>query len=249
MGIHLKKLFKILRLLKLYNKILLNFPIIIIKFRSKNYSNIHNGGTMKYLKIFLTIFLLFSFSSISNAQLFQIGAGGGLTQILAPDYYTNSVQDGGLGFSTEWNAGVIAKLGLPLIPITPRGYFLYHSLSGNGESVTSNQNIDFTQSISEIGLGVQYNFIPLPAGFDPYIALDIAYNNFSSLDSSGTEIPDTKFSRFGGGIGIGTEITIIPILDFDVFASYKMFNLVGKEEDEESITAFTFDVFILFSFL
>jgi len=208
---------------------------------------------MKYLKsILLVLLLLFFLPNLTNAQLIQLGAGGGLTQMLAPDYYTNSVGDGGLGFTTEWNGGAIFKIGLPLIPITPRAYFLYHSLTGSGNLAITNQSVEYTQSISEIGIGLQYNFVPLPAGFDPYIALDIAYNNFSALDSNGTEVPDIrniKGSRFGGGIGLGTEITIIPIIDLDVYASYKMFNLAGKSDGEETVTAFTLDVFILFSFL
>jgi hypothetical protein len=205
---------------------------------------------MKYLKSLLLILLLMFFlPNLTNAQLFQIGAGGGLTQILAPDYYTNSVGDGGLGFTTEWNAGAIFKIGLPLLPITPRAYFLYHSLTGSGDLASTNQNVEYTQSISEIGIGLQYNFIPLPAGFDPYIALDLAYNSFSDLESNGTAVPDSKVSRFGGGLGLGTEITIIPIIDLDVYASYKMFNLAGKEDGEETVSAFTLDAFILFSFL
>jgi hypothetical protein len=205
---------------------------------------------MKYFKSLLLILLLMFFlPNLTKAQLIQIGAGGGLTQILAPDTYTNSVGDNGLGFTTEWNAGAIFKIGLPLLPITPRAYFLYHSLTGSGDLATTNQNVEYTQSISELGIGIQYNFVPLPAGFDPYIALDIAYNSFSALESNGTAIPDTKVNRFGGGIGLGTEITIIPILDLDVYASYKMFNLAGKEDGEETVSALTLDVFILFSFL
>lgn len=192
--------------------------------------------------------MIFTLSSISNAQLFQLGAGGGLTQILAPEYYTNSIEDGGLGFSTEWNAGAIVKIGLPLLPITPRAFFLYHSLSGSGDLATTNQNVEYTQSISEIGAGIQYNFVPLPVGFDPYIALDLSFNSFGKLEANGTEIGNS-FTRFGGGIGLGTEITIIPILDLDVYASYKMFNLIGKEDGEETVTALTLDVFVLFSFL
>lgn len=205
---------------------------------------------MKYLKsILLVLLLLFFLPTLTNAQLIQLGAGGGLTQILAPEYYTNSVGDGGLGFTTEWNGGAIFKIGLPLLPITPRAYFLYHSLTGSGDLPTTNQNVENTQSISEIGIGLQYNFVPLPAGFDPYIALDIAYNSFSALEINGNEVSDSKVSRFGGGIGLGTEITIIPIIDLDVYASYKMFNLTGKSDGEETVTAFTLDVFILFSFL
>ena len=199
--------------------------------------------------IIYSILILLIIPSVGQAQLFKLGVGGGLTQILAPDYYTNSVGDGGLGFTTEWNGGAIFKIGLPLLPITPRAYFLYHSLTGSGDLATNNQNVENTQSISEIGIGLQYNFVPLPAGFDPYIALDIAYNSFSALEINGNEVSDSKVSRFGGGIGLGTEITIIPIIDLDVYASYKMFNLAGKSDGEETVTAFTLDVFILFSFL
>lgn len=210
---------------------------------------------MKFTGTALFSLLLFlSITSSSNAQLFQIGAGGGLTQILAPKAYTNSVEDGGYGFSSEWNVGVIAKLGLPLIPITPRAYFLYHTLTGNGELnpiYYGEPNVEFKQTITEIGIGAQYNFVPLPAGFDPYIALDIFYSNFGKLSANGME--DTPFTydgnRFGAGIGLGTEVTIIPIIDLDVYASYKMFNLVGKDSGEETVSAFTLDVFVLFSFL
>jgi len=200
-----------------------------------------------FTRIFLTTVMLFTLSNMANAQIFQIGVGGGLTQILAPSYYTDAVGDGGLGFSTAWNIGAVAKIGLPIIPLTPKAYFLYHSLSGDGQY--SGMNIDYSQSISELGIGVEYNFIPLPAGFDPYIALDIAYNSFGALEANGTEISGTKVNRFGGGIGLGTEITIIPIINLDVYASYKMFNLIGKEDGEDTVTAFTLDAFIMFSFL
>jgi hypothetical protein len=208
---------------------------------------------MKYLSFLTLTSILLFLPTLTNAQLIQLGAGGGITQILAPEHYTNSVEEGGLGFSTEWNVGVIAKLGLTLFPLTPRAYFLYHSLTGSGEldpAFYLDPSIEVTQSISEIGIGAQYNFIPLPAGFDPYIALDIACNIFSSVkEGENYEVPNTQETRFGGGIGLGTEITIIPIIDLDVYASYKMFNLIGKEDSEQTISALTLDVFILFSFL
>ena len=192
---------------------------------------IQKGVIMKSLRtmvLCLTAFLLLS--SSSSAQLFQIGAGGGLTQILSPTSYTDY-------YSTEWNAGAIAKLGIPLLPIKARALVLFHSLSGTVEDSVYDYGVN--RDIWEIGLGAQYNFIPVPAGFDPYIALDLTLNS----NSGGGTV------TYGGDIGIGTEITIIPILDFDVYASYTMFNLFGKEDGEENLTAFTLDVFILFSFL
>ncbi len=57
------------------------------------------------------------------------------------------------------------------------------------------------------------------------------------------------FNRFGGGIGLGTEVTIIPLINLDFYLSYKMFNLTGKEDGEETISAVTLDAFIIFNFL
>lgn len=210
---------------------------------------------MKYLRFLILTTLFLSVPTLTNAQLVQIGAGGGLTQILAPEYYTNSAEDGGLGFSTEWNAGAIFKIGLPLLPITPRAYFLYHSLTGSGELdpiYYGESSVEFKQTILEIGIGAQYNFVPMPVGIDPYIALDILYSdigNLSANDSEDLALPPPSGNRFGAGIGLGTEITIIPILDLDFYASYKMFNLIGKEDGEDTVTALTLDVFVLFSFL
>ena len=201
---------------------------------------------------FAVMFLLL-IPTFTSAQLIKIGAGGGLTQILAPDGLTKEVSDGGLGYSTEWNAGVIGKVDLPLIPFTPRAFILYHSLSGSGSGgpVHTEGDQENTQSIFEFGIGAQYNFIPAPLGFDPYIALDLSYNSFGEATSKylGQEYKSDSFSRFGGGIGVGTEISIIPVVNLDLYLSYKMFNLTGKEDNEKTISAVTLDAFIIFNFL
>jgi hypothetical protein len=198
---------------------------------------------------------MFSLPTFTFAQLVKIGAGGGLTQVLAPDGFTKEVSDGGLGYSTEWNAGIIGKVDLPLIPFTPRAFILYHSLSGSGtqtelfKAVQAEGDLEISQSILEIGAGVQYNFIPAPLGFDPYIALDLSFNSFGKSKVNDVEIDGSDVSRFGGGIGLGTEVTIIPIINLDLYLSYKMFNLTGKEDGEETVSAVTLDAFIIFNFL
>ena len=65
---------------------------------------------------FAVIFLLLLPGS-AFAQLVKIGAGGGLTQVLAPDGITKKVSEGGLGYSTEWNMGLVGKVDLPIIPM------------------------------------------------------------------------------------------------------------------------------------
>lgn len=206
--------------------------------------------------IAFAVMLLLLLPTFTSAQLVKIGAGGGLTQVLAPDALTKDVADGGLGYSTEWNVGLIGKVDLPLIPFTPRAFILYHSLSGSGANppevfkmVQAEGDLEYSQSIFEIGLGAQYNFIPAPLGFDPYIALDLSFNSFGKSKVNDVEIDGSDVSRFGGGIGLGTEVTIIPLINLDFYLSYKMFNLTGKEDGEETISAVTLDAFIIFNFL
>ena len=207
---------------------------------------------MKKITIILfSVFFILSINAKVQAQLISIGAGGGLTQVLGPDSYKNDISNDGLGFSSEYNLGIIAKVGLPVIPITPRGFILYHTLKGNSEAIEN------SQSITSVGLGIQYGFIPIPAGFDPYLSLDATFNNFGDFEGTvptGENSPEPLFSipngsRVGLQLGIGTEVTIIPLINLDVFAGYNWFNLTGKEDGEETISAFVLDVFLMFNFL
>ena len=196
----------------------------------------------KFFLIMFSVSIILFTSGNVHAQLVQIGAGGGLTNIVGPDSYTNSISNNGLGFSSGYNLGVLVKLGLPLIPITPRGIFLYNNFSNNEGGV------DISQSISSLGLGVQYGFIPIPAGVDPYLFLDLMYNNFGEI-SELTNGSEYGFSRFGLQLGVGTEITILPIINLDVFAGYNWYNLTGKEDGEETRSAWVLDLFVMFSLL
>ena len=209
--------------------------------------------------LILILSLVFAFST-ANAQLFKIGVGGGLTQVTAPDQFTRDVENNGLGYSTEYNFGAMAKLDLPIVPLTPRAFVLYHKLNGEGtppleglaKGNTVGDNVKFSQSILSIGAGVQYSFIPAPLGFDPYIALDLAYNNFGdfTIDQDGNETTITgSDSRFGIAFGLGTEVTIVPVVNIDLFVSYNLFNLIGKDDGEDTISSVNLDAFITFSFL
>jgi len=207
---------------------------------------------MKKITIILfSVFFILSINTNVHAQLFKIGAGGGLTKILSPDYYKNDIPDSGFGFSSGYNLGIIAKVGLPVFPLTPRGFVLFHNLSGSGTAPPNNTSeVEYLQSITSIGLGLEYGFIPVPAGFDPYLSLDATFNNFG--DFKGTLPSDLiaiNGSRVGLQLGVGTEVTIIPLINLDVFAGYNWFNLTGKEDGEETVSAFVLDVFLMFNFL
>lgn len=200
---------------------------------------------MKKITIILfSVFFILSINTKVQAQLVSIGVGGGLTQVLSPDSYTNDISNDGLGFSSEYNFGAIAKIDLPLIPITPRGFILYHTLNSNFEAIEN------SQSITSLGIGAQLSFIPIPAGFDPYLSLDATFNNFGDFTpelESNEKIPEG--SRVGLQLGVGAEVTIIPLINLDVFAGYNWFNLTGKKDGEETVSAFVLDVFLMFNFL
>jgi hypothetical protein len=207
--------------------------------------------------IIFSILILLLIPSVGQAQLFKFGVGGGLTQVVAPDAVTRDVSEGGLGFSTNWNLGLVVKVDLPLVPITPRAYLLYHSLSGSGdvvETLSKSTNIsavnrENSQSIFEVGVGAQYNFLPIPAGIDPYLALDIAMSSFGKLKINDNEIPESNNTRFGGGVGLGAEVSIVPMVNIDLYLSYKLLNLIGKDDGEDTVSAVTLDAFIMFNFL
>lgn len=214
----------------------------------------------KFFTLMMMLSVVFFVPSQTNAQLFKLGAGGGLTQITGPESYTNKVSEGGFGYSTEWNAGVLAKLDLPVVPITPRGFILYHSFSGSGEPLielskgeaVADDGLEYSQTMLSFGLGVQYGFIPVPAGFDPYLALDLMYNSFGDFKTTinGQEAGTSSGeSRFGLAFGLGTEVSIIPVINLDILVSYQLYNLVGKEDNEDTISAVTLDAFLMFSFL
>jgi hypothetical protein len=208
--------------------------------------------------IVLSLFVLLIVPSTGYSQVFKIGAGGGLTQIVGPEIYTNDVTDNGFGIKTNWNLGLVAKIDIPIVPITPRGFLFYHSLSGSGDVETLGKSagintvkLETSQSIFEFGVGAQYNFVPVPAGIDPYIALDIALNSFGEFTQTvaNSENKSPGVTRFGGGIGLGAEVSIVPLVNVDVMVSYRLFNLVGKDDGEDTISAVTLDAFVMFSFL
>jgi len=204
---------------------------------------------MKKITIILfSVFFILSINTKVQAQLFKIGAGGGLTNVSGPDSWTKDISEGGKGYSSEYNYGIIAKVGLPVFPLTPRGFVLFHKFNGSGIPPSETEEVEISQSITSVGLGVQYGFIPVPAGFDPYISLDATFNNFGDFKISDVVLSEGA-SRVGLQLGLGTEVTIIPLINLDVFAGYNWFNLTGKEDGEKTISAFVLDVFLMFNFL
>lgn len=205
---------------------------------------------MKKTKVtVLLVSFLILFNSDIFGQLVSIGVGGGLTQVTGAEMYSNKVSDRGYGYSTEYNFGAIGKVDLPLVPVTPRAFALYHKFKGDG--TFNSEEREYSQSILSLGVGASYNFIPVPAGVDPYVALDIMFNSFGDFTQkiNGNETKNSGNSRTGLGIGVGAEVSLLPKVNVDVSASYRMFNLIGKETGEKTLSAVNLDLFFMFSLL
>lgn len=205
---------------------------------------------MKKLITTLAVMLALSTGSISLfAQGLDLGLGGGVTQILGPEGLTNSVEENGAGYSTEFNFGLKGKFTLPLLPLKPNVFFLYHIINGSGD--VTGGTVENSQNIMTIGAGVEYSFLPVPGPVSPYLGLDVFYTGFGEFESKtpAATIKGESSTRYGLGIGAGAEITAAPKVDIDVNVKYNMLNLLGKDDGEETISAINLNVFIFFSVL
>lgn len=207
-------------------------------------------------KIFTTIFLLTFFASQGFTQGILAGINTGITNVAGPKAYTDPISAGGAGFtSSNFHIGGVMKIFVPVFPLTPVISFNYHALRGSSNGTETSQNI------YSIGLSGQFT---LSTGIaSPYLSLDGSYNYFGQFNftSPGSASPNSTYTagttpsspntlssktRFGGGIGIGTDLNVIPHADLDVSARYHIMNLLGAKTSEDTISFFTVNIAVLF---
>jgi len=217
------------------------------------------------MKKSLTVLLaLLIVSSISYAQSFKVGIGGGLAIVNGPEHLTRDISKDGIGFSTEYQVGLKGKFGLPLLPIKIIGEVNYILLNGEEDfdMVISSEIVkikaETEASVLSIGVGAEYNLIPGP--ISPYVNATINYNSVSDLkvkasaEYNGISYPaeeetiGEKFSRTGIGIGAGVTISILPIVDIDISAKYNIINLLGKDDGEETFSTTSLMATVLVGF-
>lgn len=205
----------------------------------------HFLGDFMQKFFFLILISIAVFGNNSFPQTF--GIGGGLSTVTGPDSYTNDLTSGGIGFSSGYHLGVKLKFGIPVAPFKPFGFVNYTHFS-NDQS-TPLGNVTISQSIWSIGAGGQYNLFPGP--INPYIAANVAYNNFGDLSVDGGGDLEDVFegggskSRFGGGIGIGAELSVL-VIGLDASITYNFLNWVGKESGEETVSVISYNLTVLF---
>jgi hypothetical protein len=197
----------------------------------------------KFTRMFISIALILLFTNTAYTQL-RFGIGAGLTSITSPSFYTNSLADNGDGFGANFNFGAQLRLDIPLVPITPIFFVNYHMLRGSGS--VGPVNINTSQNILSTGVEAEYIILPLPL-IKPYVSIEAAINNFSDLkvESNIGNTAGGSMSRFGGALGIGTMITLLPIFDLDISLKYHFFNLIGKSSGEPSIDAFSLNAAVI----
>jgi len=201
---------------------------------------------MKKFAVFgVAVFCILILQSSSNAQIIKFGISGGLTNVTSPDPYKNDVSQNGYGFGSNLHFGAQARIDLPLVPINPILFVDYHLLRGEGNR--SGTKINTSQNILSIGAEGEYIILPLPF-VKPYISLDVSLNKIGELkeESSVGTITQTGFTRYGGGIGAGAVITILPVIDLDVSLKYQTLNLVGKTDGESNISLINLNVAVIF---
>ncbi len=212
-------------------------------------------------KLFTVLLVLFSTTLIS-AQSFKIGVGGGLTTLTAPESITKDISEGGLGFGVGYHIGAKARFSLPVIPLAFFCEINYAPLKGEedldykniyGQNTTT--HFETESSLLSIGVGAQYSIIPGP--ISPYASAEVIYNSMADMKikysgkSGSTNINEEitvseKFNRTGLGIGAGVFISVLPAIDIDFSVKYKIVNVAGKEDDEDTMSLVNINATVFF---
>jgi len=161
---------------------------------------------------------------VSSPVKFDLGIGGGVS--LPTDKLSDS-------HNTGFHVGAKARLH-SFMPLSIVG-------SGNYNRLPE-KNADNTDSQWMLGVGLEY---PIPSVVvKPYLGVDALVNVFKN-EGTGT----SSFTRGGVGLGVGIEFSIPAFGSFDTSVKYQLFNVVGKENGEETISQIAASVALMFSVL
>ncbi len=201
----------------------------------------------------LALILLVAPSGEAISQHLRLGVDGGLSFIDMPNYYTQDVSSGGLGFMVELHAGASGKLELPESPFTLTGRVQYTWMTGSG-NVVSNQlyasagNYSTFQDIFVVAAGVEW--VVSRMEFYPHISTEILLAEVGhitvSSNSSDADTPFLKdpYTRVGFALGAGLEHQITSSLNTDLHIRYNWNRLFGRAPGEGNLN--TLDVSLAF---
>lgn len=214
------------------------------------------------MKKLFTVLLVLVSTTLISAQSFKIGVGGGLTTFTAPESLTKDISEGGFGVSVGYHFGAKARFSLPVIPLAFFCEINYSPLKGEEDVDYNNlyghnikMHYETESSLLSIGIGAQYSIIPGP--ISPYASAEVIYNSLADMKvkysgTSGSTIVkeemtvSEKFNRTGVGLGAGVFISVLPLIDIDVNVKYKIVNVAGKEDGEDTMSLVNVNATVFF---
>lgn len=182
-------------------------------------------------KSLLTLLAIFLFSSISFSQSFRIGPSFGLNK--AQEFSITTIgSDLEIDFDNEVHYGLKAKLDLPTL-----------SIAASLHKMTFKKGA-YERDFLSIAVGPEFKLIPGP--ITPYFGAELLFTSYNTTIG----IPNSfENDAIGLGFGAGIDLKIFPKIDVDVSLKYKLNNLIGSEDNEDSFNTISFSAAILFSIL
>lgn len=196
-------------------------------------------------------FFVLTLSLIVPAQI-RIGIGAGVTTILSPNKFINENinLDEGFGYSSELHVSGKLYIHKDYNNFFPIG-FAYYNLF-NGSQNDNGRTYKSETKIFSFGLGIE-KFL-MKGSISPYLNMSIAFNRIGDLEVATPErlytspLPNTNSlsdrSRGGLLLGIGVETGLLPI-DIDFNIQYHILNLIGKTDNEETISSIMFTGYLV----
>jgi hypothetical protein len=173
------------------------------------------------IMVFLFTSTVFSQTSVAGVNL-DLGISGGVS-------IPNGILNGRNNSGYHWGAKGRIR-GLTPLNIVASGNYNRLPNKVGGES-------DIAMMV---GVGLE---LPVPSVVvNPYFGIDALWNRLSSTNS-GVQAS----SRVGIGAGAGVDFSIPGLGSFETSIKYQMFNLLGKDDREETLSQITGSVTLMFS--
>ncbi|MCX6143079.1 MAG: outer membrane beta-barrel protein [Ignavibacteriales bacterium] len=224
---------------------------------------------------YLIISCGFLFSSV-EAQSVHLSVGGGFSTMNAPGNYEFSYSIDRMSSPGKFEemAGQKADIGFHIssalefrlrdAPVSFTTGVLYTQLYGKSDFVKAFSplwyNTIFTSgdlttrsNILTLKTGVQWQIISSPIA--PYVSLDLLYNIVGdtklSINNSYGNIEATVDgnTRMGLSIGGGARVALLPSMDVMIGANYSLINLITPDNQEETKSAISLTVSLLYRLL
>jgi len=211
---------------------------------------------MRTTVVYVLAVILTAPSGTVISQHLRLGAEAGLSFIDKPDYYTQDLSAGGLGFNAEMHVGALGKLEMADFPLTLTGRIQYTWMNGSG-TVSNSQiygatgNYSTFADILVVAAGTEW--VVGPRALLPHISTEILITEVGQVSfSNAIHEPSSPFlknasTRLGFALGAGLEHSFTPLVNADLHVRYNWNNLIAQSETESNLN--TLDVSLALYFV